>query len=125
MQHVAKVINDIFSMGFDVVIPVSGVIIAVLVAILMFLLRYYSFRRNSKKFAGKSKYPPLVREPRKPRVPQKEDDAFCAAEVCDETIYAFLLGAIEKRTSCGDTLDGSFGDAMSAELAERAPEVSE
>ena len=50
MENIIKLINDIFSMDFDVIIPVSGSIIAVLVAVVLFSLRYFTYKHNRKKY---------------------------------------------------------------------------
>lgn len=50
MENIIKLMNDIFSMDFDVIIPVSGSIIAVLVGGLLFSIRYFTFKRNRKRY---------------------------------------------------------------------------
>lgn len=50
MENVAKLIHDIFSMSFDVVVPVSGSIIAIIVAFVLFFIRYFTFVHNRKKY---------------------------------------------------------------------------
>lgn len=55
MENVIKVVRDIFSMDFDVIIPVSGGIIAIAVGFLLFAIRYFSFIKNRKKYEKRQK----------------------------------------------------------------------
>ena len=50
MQQIAKMLSDIFSMGFDIIIPLSGCIVAFVIALILFSIRYGSFSRNKRKF---------------------------------------------------------------------------
>lgn len=45
-----KLLSDIFSMKFDIIIPLSSSIIAVLLAAMMFSIRYFTYRRKKRKF---------------------------------------------------------------------------
>ena len=51
MENISKLISDIFSMKFDVVIPLSGCIIAIFVGLVLFLIRYVSYTNKKKKFS--------------------------------------------------------------------------
>lgn len=57
MENITKLIRDIFSMDFDVIIPVSGSIIAVIVGFTLFSIRYFTFRHNQKKYEKRQKNP--------------------------------------------------------------------
>ena len=50
MENITKLIHDIFSMSFDVVVPVSGLIVAVAIGFVLFFIRYFTFERNRKKY---------------------------------------------------------------------------
>lgn len=50
MDNVIKLFRDIFSMKFDVIIPISGNIIAIMVSFLLFSIRYFTYRHNQKKY---------------------------------------------------------------------------
>lgn len=45
-----KLLSDIFSMSFDVIIPLSSCITAVMIAAVLFFIRYLSYRRNKRKY---------------------------------------------------------------------------
>lgn len=50
MQYIIQTIRDIFSMGFDIILPVSGCILALAVSFVLFWIRFSSFRRNKKRY---------------------------------------------------------------------------
>jgi|GEM_PF-3640481 len=50
MQYISKVAGDIFTMGFDIILPVSGCILAFFVSLLLFGVRFSSFRRNKRRY---------------------------------------------------------------------------
>ena len=50
MENISKLLTDIFDMKFDVVIPVSGCLIAVLIGFILFLVRYVSFQAKRRKY---------------------------------------------------------------------------
>lgn len=50
-----KLLNDIFSMKFDIIIPISSSIVAVLLAALVFGIRFFSYRRNKRRYQKKIK----------------------------------------------------------------------
>ena len=123
MGYVQKVIGDIFSMGFDIVIPVSGNIIAILVALTLFFMRYTSFRHKIKKYGSKSRHGKL--KPRRMPVllPQVQ-----TAKTCDRDIAAFLMEAVnlrvnEKEMGRNRQVDCSFGGAFGAEILRRTPDM--
>ncbi len=45
-----KVLSDIFSLSFDIVIPLSGCILAALAAAVLFGIRYITYLRNKRKY---------------------------------------------------------------------------
>ena len=50
MEYINKLIGDIFAMKFDVVIPISGCLLAILLAFIVFAIRYFGFERKRRKF---------------------------------------------------------------------------
>lgn len=50
METIAKLIHDIFSMSFDVVVPISINIIAIILGFIFFSIRYFTFNHNRKKY---------------------------------------------------------------------------
>ena len=50
MENIRILIDDIFAMNFDVVIPISGCIVAVLIALVLFLIRYVGYHYNRFKY---------------------------------------------------------------------------
>ena len=50
MEYISKLLSDIFAMKFDVVIPISGCIIAILIAFVVFAVRYYGYQYKRRKF---------------------------------------------------------------------------
>lgn len=48
-----KLLSDIFSMRFDIIIPLSSCIIAVILAAVLFCIRYISYRRNKRIYEKK------------------------------------------------------------------------
>lgn len=50
MENITKLIRDIFAMKFDVIIPVSGSIVAIVVGFLLFAVRYFTFNHKRKKY---------------------------------------------------------------------------
>lgn len=90
MESVIKVVRDIFSMGFDVIIPVSGSIIAIAVGFLLFAIRYFSFIKNRKKYEKRQKNSHTVTPEAEQEEKQKEDlpeaeETDGAMEVSDKT----------------------------------------
>lgn len=55
MENITKLIHDIFSMSFDVVVPVSGLIVAVAIGFVLFFIRYFTFERNRKKYENRQR----------------------------------------------------------------------
>ena len=45
-----KVLSDIFSLSFDIIIPLSGCILAAVVAAVLFGVRYITYLRNKRRF---------------------------------------------------------------------------
>ncbi len=45
-----KVLSDIFTLSFDIVIPLSGCILAALLAAVLFGVRYITYWRNKRKY---------------------------------------------------------------------------
>lgn len=45
-----KLLSDIFSMRFDIIIPLSSCLIAVALAGVLFSIRYFSYRKNKRKY---------------------------------------------------------------------------
>ena len=121
MENITKLVNDIFSMSFDVIIPISGNIVAILVAFVLFSVRYFTFRHRQKKFAGQKRHDKMT-----PRtVPLKrsasEFPPLEAAEHFDESICRLLEHAIESRERSAqqqnsDQVDLLFCSSMSTEL---------
>ena len=50
MSYLTQLFNDIFLMKFDIIMPVSGCIVAFLIAAILFSIRYVSFKRKKRKF---------------------------------------------------------------------------
>ena len=50
MEYISKLFTDIFAMKFDVVIPISGCIVAIVIAFIVFAVRYYGYQHKRKKF---------------------------------------------------------------------------
>ena len=45
-----RVLSDIFTLSFDIVIPLSGCILAALLAAVLFGVRYITYWRNKRKY---------------------------------------------------------------------------
>ncbi len=124
MENVIKLINDIFSMSFDVVIPVSGSIVAVMTALLLFSIRYSTFRRKVKKYAGQPGQRRLT-----PRTKTRARRGYApleAAKFCDPTVFLFFTDAVADRIRAADpaanrVIDLRFSLEMSSELQSKAP----
>ena len=122
MKNIVTLIHDIFSMSFDVVIPVSGSIVAVLVAFLLFSLRYWTFRHKLKKYAGQPaehRLTPRTR-PQPAAYPPLE-----AAAHCDPGIFRFFTAAIARGApqAAGEQTDLQFRAALTSELRRKAPQT--
>lgn len=50
-----KLLGDIFSMRFDLIIPLTSSIIAVLLAGLFFSIRFFTYRRNKRRYEKRRK----------------------------------------------------------------------
>lgn len=48
-----KLLSDIFAMNFDIVIPLSSCLAAIILAALLFSIRYFSYRKNKRKYEKK------------------------------------------------------------------------
>lgn len=126
MINVIKLVNDIFSMSFDVVIPVSGSIVAVMAAFLLFSIRYVTFQRKVKKYAGQPRQRMLTPRTRPPRQAAEEYTPLEAAEHCDEHIYLFFTGAVISRggpsgLAAKGQIDRLFCSEMISQLRSKAP----
>lgn len=125
MENIIKLVNDIFSMSFDIVIPISGNIIAILVALLLFSVRYFSFRHKQRKFAGQKRHDKMLPRTVPLRKSASEFQPLEAAEYCDENICLLLEQAIESRKSFAeqrnsDQVDLLFCSSMNIELHSKA-----
>ncbi len=123
MGYIQKVISDIFSMGFDIVIPVSGNIIAVIVALALFAMRYMSYRNKIRKYGTKSRHGKVAPRKMPVTVPPVRP-----ANLCDNDIAYFLLGAISRRENQTETgeeqnMDRRFGGAFGLEILRKAPDL--
>ncbi len=125
MENITKLVNDIFAMSFDIVIPVSGNIVAVAAAIALFSIRYFTFQRNQKKYAGQPAQPRLV-----PRIspPGQTAGGYApleAAKHCDERIYRFFTNAAASRgsVSANGQMDQRFCAEMQLQIRGKAPPV--
>lgn len=122
MKNVIKLINDIFSMSFDIIIPVSGDIVAVLAAGALFSIRYVTFRKKQKKYAGQPGQRRLT-----PRVRSARQEGYRpleAARYWDKGIYRFLSCAVDKRgqnSDPGGQMDRRFCGEMASQLRGKAP----
>ena len=50
-----ELINNIFSMHFDIIIPLSFILIALAIAVILFCIRYFSFMRLRRKFMDRTR----------------------------------------------------------------------
>ncbi len=122
MKNIIKLINDIFSMSFDIIIPVSGNIVAVLAAVALFSVRYFTFRQKQKKYAGQTgqrRLTPRVQSPW-----QEGHRPLEAARYCDEEIYRFFSYAVAQKGQDLDPdgqMDRRFRGEMAARLRGKAP----
>lgn len=95
MQNFEKLINDIFSMEFDIIIPISGTIIAIIVAFIVFMLRYLSFKFN--RWLYRNAPPRNVGTVRKARSGRKDwHNILSTASYCDPRTKQFLQQSIEQ-----------------------------
>ena len=95
MQNVEKLINDILSMEFDIIIPISGTIIAIIVAFIVFMLRYLSFKFN--RWLYRNAPPRNVGTVRKARSGRKDwHNILSTASYCDPRTKQFLQQSIEQ-----------------------------
>lgn len=126
MKNVIKLINDIFSMSFDIVIPVSGSIVAVITAFFLFSLRYFTFRRKVKKYADQPKQRQLTPRTRPPRQAPGGYGPLEAAKYCDACIFLFFTAAVTSRArapgpDANGRMDQRFCSEMTAQLCSKAP----
>jgi len=113
-------------MSFDIVIPVSGNIIAVITAVVLFSVRYFTFRRKMKKYAGQPAQRRLTPRARQPRQNAEGYGQLEAAKYCDEHIYRFFTAAVTGRGSAlgsaaNGRMDQRFRGEMTARLRRKAP----
>lgn len=92
MENIIKLIRDIFSMDFDVIIPVSGSIVAILVGFLLFAVRYFTFNRNRKKYEKRRKESNTV-------IPEKTEEAHEADPPGEQREEAHFEGIPEEETT--------------------------
>lgn len=50
-----KLLRDIFSMRFDIVIPLSSCLIALVLAGVLFSIRFFSYRKNKRRYERRLK----------------------------------------------------------------------
>ena len=120
MGNITKLVNDIFSMSFDVIIPISGNIVAIMVAVLLFSIRYFTFRRKQKKFAGRQNHDRMTPRTVPRAVPKAvplrqttgEFQPLQAAEYCDDKIRQLLEQAIENRRISLEHQSGKHADLL-------------
>ncbi len=126
MKNIIKLINDIFSMSFDIVIPVSGSIVAVITAFFLFSLRYFTFRRKVKKYADQPKPRQLTPRTRPPRQAPGGYGPLEAAKYCDPCIFLFFTAAVAGRERAPGLdadvqMDQRFCAEMTSQLCGKAP----
>ena len=49
-----KLLGDIFTMNFDIVMPLSSCILAILLAAVLFSVRYLTFLRNRRRYVKRT-----------------------------------------------------------------------
>lgn len=74
-----KFLSDLFSMRFDIIIPLSSCIVALMLAAVLFCIRYFSYLKNKRKYEKKM------------RMREKEDSVIVAGHV-DHTSSGTLSG---------------------------------
>ena len=121
MQNVEKLINDIFSMEFDIIIPISGTIVAVIVAFIVFMLRYLSFRLN--RWLYRNAPPRNAPTAGKARSRRKDwHNILPTASFCDPRTKRFLQQSIEKAQAniAGENgICPTFCDGMLQQVSEK------
>ena len=50
-----KLLADIFTMNFDIVMPLTWCILAIFLAAVLFCIRYFSFMRNRRRYEKKAR----------------------------------------------------------------------
>ena len=45
-----KMLSDIFTMNFDIIIPISFCLIAIALSAVLFCIRYFSYRKMKRKY---------------------------------------------------------------------------
>ena len=55
IDMVKTLVNDIFAMRFDVVVPISGCLVAVLLGLILFLIRYVGYNYNRRRYEARKK----------------------------------------------------------------------
>lgn len=126
MQNIIKLVNDIFSMSFDVIIPVSGSIVAVITALFLFSIRYFTFRRKVKKYAGQPRQRRLTPRTRPLRQTSEGYSTLEAAKYCDKHIFLFFTDAVTSRGNVSDLdangeMNRRFCAEMTSQLRSKAP----
>lgn len=126
MKNILKLVNDIFSMSFDVVIPVSGSIVAVVAAFFLFSVRYFTFRRKVKKYADQPRQRQLTPHTRPPRQAAGGYAPVEAASCCDTCIFLFFTDAVTSRAAApgqdaSEQVNQRFCAEMLAQLRGKAP----
>lgn len=109
-------------MSFDIIIPVSGNIVAVLTAGALFSIRYYTFRQKQKKYAGQPAQRQLMPRARPPG--REGHRPLKAARHCDEGIYRFFSYAVAKRgqlRDAGGQMNRRFCGEMTSQLRSKVP----
>ena len=126
MQNVEKLINDIFSMEFDIIIPISGTIIAIIVAFIVFMLRYLSFRFN--RWLYRNAPPRNVGTVRKARSGRKDwHNILSTASYCDPRTKQFLQQSIEQahmNIARGNGICPTCCDGMRQQVIEKTHNLS-
>lgn len=112
MSNIMKLISDIFAMSFDIIIPVSGCIVAILFAIVLFSIRYFTFQHKKKKFAGQPRQHTLTPRTRPSKQENNMSDLSEADKFCDKD-DALSCAASPEIVNSGEPQDsdGNHGEA--------------
>lgn len=142
MQHVIKTLSDIFSMSFDIIMPLSGCIVALLVAVVLFSIRYFSFKYNKRKYERKQARasaraaapvpaaaaaasaaavaaPMVMPVAARKAEPALMAPVLVAAETCDDLVMNIMLSAVGSSKAALASADSGITSAFGSEL-ERA-----